>query len=57
MFTINKCLVNICSDDALSSFDENGNIKPERGYCIDHTPDPGKAQAEIYNYIKNHEKN
>ena len=56
MFTINKCLVNSCQDDALSSFDEFGNIKTERGYCIDHTPDPGRTQAEIYNYIKNHEK-
>lgn len=56
MFTINKCLVNICKNDALSCFDENGNITEAKGYCLDHSPDPGKAQTDIYNYIKNHEK-
>ena len=56
MFTINKCLVNICKNNALSSFDENGNLINGKGYCLDHAPDPGLAQSAILNYIRNNEK-
>ena len=56
MFTQNKCLVPYCHNNAISLFDENGNISDEKGYCIDHIPDPGKAKQDIYEYIKNHEK-
>ncbi len=56
MFALNKCLVKSCRNIAVSTFDENGNITNEDNYCLDHIPDPGKAQQEIYSYIKNHDK-
>lgn len=56
MFSQNKCLVRHCRNTALSTFDENGNLTEEKNYCLDHTPNPGKAKEEIYNYIKTHDK-
>ena len=56
MFSLNKCLVKSCGNIAVSTFDASGNIADKENYCLDHTPDPGKAQQEIYNYIKNHDK-
>lgn len=56
MFTQNRCLVHYCRNNALSTFDENGEITDARGYCLDHIPDPGKAKEDIYNYITTHDK-
>ena len=51
MFTQNKCLVQYCKHNALSTFDENGMMSNEKSYCLDHIPNPGKSKEEIYNYI------
>lgn len=56
MFIQNKCLVHFCNNNALSTFDENGNITENKNYCLDHIPDPGKAKDDIYSYILNNEK-
>ena len=56
MFTENPCLVRHCRNNALSTFDENGNLTEEKSYCLDHIPDPGKLKQDIYNYIKNNNK-
>ena len=56
MFTQNKCLVHYCRNNALSTFDAEGNITDEKNYCLDHIPDPGLAKAEICRYIAEHEK-
>ncbi|MCR4735850.1 MAG: pentapeptide repeat-containing protein [Treponema sp.] len=56
MFSQNKCLVHHCTNQALSTFDEDGNITEEKNYCLDHTPNPGKVKNDIYNYIQSHEK-
>ncbi len=55
MFAQNKCLVPSCNKVSLSTFDDNGNIQEIRSYCLDHSPNPGKAMEEILNYIMNHE--
>lgn len=54
MFLLNNCLVNHCRNLALSTFDSEGNISEGINYCLDHTPNPGKAKENIYNYIKTH---
>ena len=56
MFTQNKCLVHYCRNNALSTFDAEGNITDEKNYCLDHIPDPGLAKSAIYKYISEHEK-
>lgn len=56
MFTQNKCLVKYCTNNALSNFNENGTLTDEKGYCLDHIPNPGKLKDQIYNYIKKNEK-
>ena len=56
VFTQNKCLVHYCKNNALSTFDQDGNLTEEKNYCLDHIPDPGKAKNEIYNYISTHDK-
>ena len=56
MFSENKCLVPYCKNNALSTFDHDGNITEEKNYCLDHIPDPGKIKQDIYNYIKSHQK-
>ncbi len=56
MFTENPCLVRHCRNNALSTFDQDGNLTEERSYCLDHIPDPGKIKQDIYNYIANHDK-
>ena len=55
MFSLNKCLVRACTHQAISTIDENGNITENKGYCLDHIPNPGKTQEDIKNYIKNHD--
>ena len=55
MFEQNKCLVHYCRNNALSTFDEQGNVLEARYYCLDHIPDPGKAKEDIYKYINEHE--
>jgi len=55
MFTLNKCLVPYCQNSALSSLNEQCCLTDEKGYCLDHIPNPGKAKEDIYNYIKNNE--
>lgn len=55
MFQQNKCLVHYCKNNALSTFDENGNFLTTRYYCLDHIPNPGKAKDDIYKYILEHE--
>ena len=41
---------------ALSKIDENGNLTEQGEYCFKHIPDQNKATAEIYDYIKKHDK-
>lgn len=55
MFVQNKCLVLRCRNNALSSFDENGNLTDDKNYCLDHSPNPGKAKEQIYEYISTHD--
>ena len=55
MFAPNKCIVTSCNKISLSTFDSDGNLEEKRYYCLDHIPNPGKAKAEIYNYIKTHD--
>lgn len=55
MFALNKCLVKSCRNIAVSIVGEDGNLINKENYCLDHIPDPGKAQKEIYGYIKNHD--
>ncbi|MCI1209819.1 MAG: pentapeptide repeat-containing protein [Treponema sp.] len=56
MYTLNKCLAESCQNGALTVFDENGTITEKDGYCIDHIPDPQKAQQDVYQYINTHDK-
>lgn len=56
MFSQNTCLVHYCRSIALSTFDDEGNLTEEKNYCLDHTPDPGKAKEDIYRYIATHDK-
>ncbi len=56
MFTQNRCLVHYCKNSALSTFDENGNLKDGKNYCIDHISDPGKFKKDVYSYIHSHDK-
>ena len=56
MFIENPCLVRHCRNNALSTFDKDGNLTEEKSYCLDHIPDPGKIKQDIYNYIATHEK-
>lgn len=56
MFTQNRCLVHYCRNNALSTFNKDGEITDDRGYCLDHTPNPGKAKEDIYKYILTHDK-
>ena len=56
MFTLNPCMVHYCRNQALSSIDSQGNIINSQNYCLDHTPNPGKAKEDILNYIASHEK-
>lgn len=56
MFTQNKCLVHHCQHNALSAFDEDGNITEEKNYCLDHIPNPGMVKENICKYIHEHEK-
>ena len=51
MFTQNKCLVQYCKNNALSSFDKDGNLIKEKNFCLEHIPNPGKSKEDIYNYI------
>ena len=55
MFTLNKCLVHSCKNLSISVFDKTSGITEERGYCLNHTPDPGRAKESIYDYIKMHD--
>lgn len=55
MFTQNLCMVQQCKNLALSSFDSEGHIICSKNYCLDHTPNPGKAKDEIYKYILENE--
>lgn len=56
MFVQNKCLVQYCNNNALSTFDADGNLTEEKSYCLDHIPNPGAIKEQIYNYINTHEK-
>ena len=53
---MNKCRVRACHNIAVSTFDENGEITENKGYCIDHSPNPGKSKEDILKYIATHEK-
>ena len=55
MFTLNKCLVHSCKNLSLSVFNKMNDITEERGYCLNHTPDPGRAKKSIYDYITTHD--
>ncbi|MDE5899125.1 MAG: pentapeptide repeat-containing protein [Treponemataceae bacterium] len=55
MFALNKCLVRACCNQAVSAFGEDGSISDEKNYCLDHIPDPGRSQQNIYDYIKSHD--
>ena len=48
-------MVRACDNLAISAIDENGELIEGKNYCLIHTPDPGKIQADIVNYIQNHE--
>ena len=56
MFVQNKCLVTYCKNNALSTFDQDGNLTEEKSYCLDHIPNPGQIKQQIYEYIKNNDK-
>jgi len=56
IFIQNKCLVNYCKNNALSTFDQNGNLTEDKSYCLEHIPDPGLIKEQIYNYIANNDK-
>lgn len=55
MFILNKCIVRSCDNLAVSKIDSDGNIAEDKGYCLDHIPNPGKATQDILNYIKTHD--
>ena len=55
MFTQNKCIVLHCRNNALSTFDEMGNLTEKESYCLDHIPNPGKLKEDIYKYIESHD--
>ncbi len=55
MFALNKCIVRACNNLAVSTIDENGIISDSKNYCLDHIPNPGKAQQDIFNYIQTHD--
>ena len=56
MFSLNKCLVRACHNLSISSVDENGQLSTDKCYCLDHSPNPGKLQKDIYLYIMNNDK-
>jgi uncharacterized protein YjbI with pentapeptide repeats len=53
MFNSNKCLVHYCRNNALSKITKEGQLSEQKGFCLDHTPNPGQAKQDIYNYITN----
>lgn len=55
MFSLNKCMVRACSNLAVSTLDENGNLNEGKSYCLIHAPNPGKIQQDIINYIASHD--
>ena len=55
MFTLNKCAVRACNNLAISTIDESGEISNSKNYCLDHIPNPGKAQQLIFDYIQKHD--
>ena len=56
MFSLDFCHYPGCQKQALTHFDENGNIATTPGWCLEHTPEPQKTLDEIYDYIKKHDK-
>ena len=56
MFSLNKCLVRACHNLSISTIGEDGNIAEDKSYCLDHSPNPGKIQQDIFKYINTHEK-
>lgn len=55
MFLLNKCRVRGCKNMAFSTFD-NEEITNGANYCLEHLSNPGKEQAAVFSYIKNHDK-
>jgi len=56
IFSQNKCLVSYCKKNALSAFDDQGNIIEESAYCLDHEPNPGSVKDKIFDYVSKHDK-
>ena len=56
MFSSCKCKIHECTNLAISSFDENGNIlETQDGYCLKHDSDGEKKSQQIIEYIKTHD--
>lgn len=55
MFAQNKCLVDSCNKMSLSSFSDEGKLQEIRGFCLDHSPNPGAAKQAILDYIMKNE--
>lgn len=56
MFAKIICLEPDCNKSSLSTFNSNGDILEQPGYCYDHSLDKEKIKQQIYDYIKNHDK-
>ncbi len=56
MYLLNPCNCPGCTKTALSSFDNEGKIIENGGFCYKHQKDPLKAKEEIYTYINTHDK-
>ncbi len=56
MYLFTNCKCPGCNKQALSNFDQNGNIVESDGYCLEHHPDPMGVLKQIRTYIKNHDK-
>jgi uncharacterized protein YjbI with pentapeptide repeats len=56
MYLHNNCIEPGCWNEAISTFNEQGEITETPGYCFEHHPEKEKITQDIYNYIRNHTK-
>ncbi|MFA6938537.1 MAG: pentapeptide repeat-containing protein [Treponema sp.] len=56
MYLMNICSAKDCNNTALSSFDENGNITEDKGFCFEHLANKDEYVSKIKKYILDHDK-
>lgn len=56
MYTLNFCTAPGCKKQALSTFDENGNITESSGFCLEHTKNASDFFTKLHEYVRTHDK-